>query len=625
MFRMNKSPPNPLKDHQEKNTEISVSINESLVPNVPQSHISNQASTSSHLAPQDRWSKDQHIKLVNIIGDLGEGMLTRSMAAKLIAASASECLFVDILSEIEPKKKKHIRYLPNTWCKLVCWSAKKQQSVAMSSAEAEYVVAAGCCATIKVRLEIVTICPLPKYPQRLWLTVIAYDPNPSTDENKPRLLKEFLIKFTVMNGKKPLTLDFNTFTISTGLDYNNGAYVSHPSPKRELSSTEQVNFIQQLIPYSLITGTKVEIGEIIYSDLVTKLLNKSRLRYVSYHRFIYCALEALLGLEYTQDEKFRYLLGILSNSNFSKDPSKVIEIELTTHMIVTVTPTLPKSQGLEASEALPKNRKQPKPKKTPSETKVSSLKPKKGSKQSHSVSSGTVHNPQDLERNIQLTITGLPSTLDEGTCKSQHVPEGTTTDPKDSEGNDQPADRDLSFTAFDEGAAKTTPFPEGPPLLLFDDEMVQESDEDEVFTVGEDMHEDTQADTEVYPDLKKFDNILPLTERQLVKYLRKVCRVLFNKLTEVRWVQHEEAVVSYADLKAGIEGYYEENINQSEKNDKVIDAAMNSLNKNNIAKDDLLNVLNGVTNALKAIQDDVKEERVLNQKVLEAIEALICV
>ncbi|GJT44832.1 retrovirus-related pol polyprotein from transposon TNT 1-94 [Tanacetum coccineum] len=32
--------------------------------------------------------------------------------------------------------------------KLVCWSAKKQSSVAMSSAEAEYVVAAGCCAQV---------------------------------------------------------------------------------------------------------------------------------------------------------------------------------------------------------------------------------------------------------------------------------------------------------------------------------------------------------------------------------------------------------------------------------------------------------------------------------------------
>nr|GEU53720.1 retrovirus-related Pol polyprotein from transposon TNT 1-94 [Tanacetum cinerariifolium] len=53
---------------------------------------------------KDRWSKDQHIKLVNIIGDLGEGMLTRSMASKLITALASKCLFANFLSEIEPKK-----------------------------------------------------------------------------------------------------------------------------------------------------------------------------------------------------------------------------------------------------------------------------------------------------------------------------------------------------------------------------------------------------------------------------------------------------------------------------------------------------------------------------------------
>ncbi|GJY00941.1 retrovirus-related pol polyprotein from transposon TNT 1-94 [Tanacetum coccineum] len=51
-----------------------------------------------------RWSRDQHIKLVNIIGDLGEGMLTRSMAPRLIAVSASECLFAYVISEIEPKR-----------------------------------------------------------------------------------------------------------------------------------------------------------------------------------------------------------------------------------------------------------------------------------------------------------------------------------------------------------------------------------------------------------------------------------------------------------------------------------------------------------------------------------------
>ncbi|GJY85373.1 retrovirus-related pol polyprotein from transposon TNT 1-94 [Tanacetum coccineum] len=65
---------------------------------------SQHASTSSYHVAQDRWSQNQYIKLVNIIGDSSEGMLTRSMAAKLTAASVKDCLFVDILFEIEPKK-----------------------------------------------------------------------------------------------------------------------------------------------------------------------------------------------------------------------------------------------------------------------------------------------------------------------------------------------------------------------------------------------------------------------------------------------------------------------------------------------------------------------------------------
>ncbi|GJY32888.1 retrovirus-related pol polyprotein from transposon TNT 1-94 [Tanacetum coccineum] len=54
-------------------------------------------------APQDIWSQDKHIELVNIIGNIGDGMLTRAMAKQFSAASAHECLFVDFLSEEEPK------------------------------------------------------------------------------------------------------------------------------------------------------------------------------------------------------------------------------------------------------------------------------------------------------------------------------------------------------------------------------------------------------------------------------------------------------------------------------------------------------------------------------------------
>nr|GEU41245.1 hypothetical protein [Tanacetum cinerariifolium] len=57
--------------------------------------------------PKDRSSRDKHIELVKIIGEPTEGMLTRSMAAKLTVVSTSKCLFADFLSEIEPKKKNY--------------------------------------------------------------------------------------------------------------------------------------------------------------------------------------------------------------------------------------------------------------------------------------------------------------------------------------------------------------------------------------------------------------------------------------------------------------------------------------------------------------------------------------
>nr|GEU58991.1 hypothetical protein [Tanacetum cinerariifolium] len=90
----------------------------------------------------------------------------------------------------------------------------------------------------------------------------------------------------------------------------------------------------------------------------------------------------------SKDNQFGSSPTNLSNSNFSKDPSKVTAIELIASMIVfnnrgtsvsrlsfsikkkkgksqTVTPTLPKSQGHEASGALFKKRSKPKSKTTP--------------------------------------------------------------------------------------------------------------------------------------------------------------------------------------------------------------------------------------------------------------------
>nr|GEV17078.1 putative reverse transcriptase domain-containing protein [Tanacetum cinerariifolium] len=61
-------------------------------------------SVSSLPVPQDRWSREKHIDLVNIISEPRAGITTRSKIRDSDAALASECLYVNFLSEIEPKK-----------------------------------------------------------------------------------------------------------------------------------------------------------------------------------------------------------------------------------------------------------------------------------------------------------------------------------------------------------------------------------------------------------------------------------------------------------------------------------------------------------------------------------------
>ncbi|GJV17485.1 hypothetical protein Tco_1362808 [Tanacetum coccineum] len=294
----------------------------------------------------------------------------------------------------------------------------------------------------------------------------------------------------------------------------------------------------------------------------------------------------------------------------------------------TATSTLPKLQGPEVSGALSKKCKKPMSKKPPTETKVTPPKPTEGSEQSHSVSSGTVPGPQYLERNIQLASTGLPSTLDEGTRKSKPLPEGTAkTTPhpegslgdKDSGGNIPPADIEPIHTPVadpsgtgakyqvdetqstrlryrsltkNEGTTSSDVEPDTEPLhlqtfadiqayLLSEDELEKESDDEEQSHVQESTSDSSS------PDLKRFDNIFPLTERKLIKYLRKVSRVLFSRITEKQWEHHEEAAVFYANLKASIDQYYDENIAYRDQTDKLMEASMSSIDRSNTTINDL--------------------------------------
>ncbi|GJS06207.1 hypothetical protein Tco_0363003 [Tanacetum coccineum] len=80
-------------------------------------------------------------------------------------------------------------------------------------------------------------------------------------------------------------------------------------------------------------------------------------------------------------------------------------------------------------------------------------------------------------------------------------------------------------------------------------------------------------------------------------------RVLFNRITEKYKEQHEEAAVSYADLKASIEEHYEENIAHRDQTDQLVAASMSSLDKSSSSISDLYKGLNVITELLKDIND----------------------
>ncbi|GJW38382.1 hypothetical protein Tco_0064227 [Tanacetum coccineum] len=360
--------------------------------------------------------------------------------------------------------------------------------------------------------------------KEFWSTAVTYDPFPLTDKTEQRPLREFLIMFLVLNGQRPLTLDFNTFCSSTVLDYNNGKYVANPTPE----------------------AVKKELGKIAinpsYLDKTPVLKNS-----------------------------FPVAWRILFTFVIQKD---------------SVSP-LPLA-------AKPKKRKS-------QTTKVTPPKTTEGSEQSRSVSSGTIPDPQDLKRNIQLASTGLPSTLDEGTRKSQTLFESTATHPKDSRGNIQSLDRDLTSTTSGKGTAKTTLCLEGslgdkdsggniPPanmepihptvadlsragakMLAETHHQSPPSQADKPQSSHAPSTEASDTDSSCDDILKKYDNILPLTERQLT--------------------------------------------------DKLVEASMSSLDKSINTISDLYKGLNIITELLKEIKNVVKDDSVINKKISKATES----
>ncbi|GKC69410.1 hypothetical protein Tco_1115293 [Tanacetum coccineum] len=98
-------------------------------------------------------------------------------------------------------------------------------------------------------------------------------------------------------------------------------------------SHDQMNFSQQTIAYCLIFGLEINIGDIIFKDLINKLQNgkKNRETNVCYTRYISLVLEQLLGENY-HDESLTILKPHHISAASFQTPS-ASEVSLTSHML----------------------------------------------------------------------------------------------------------------------------------------------------------------------------------------------------------------------------------------------------------------------------------------------------
>nr|GEU85634.1 hypothetical protein [Tanacetum cinerariifolium] len=84
------------------------------------------------------------------------------------------------------------------------------------------------------------------------------------------------------------------------------------------------------------------------------------------------------------------------------------------------------------------------------------------------------------------------------------------------------------------------------------------------------------------------------------------------------WEKHEEAAFNYANVKASIDEYYNENIAHRYQTDKLVKASMSSLDKSSTTITYLYKGLNVITELLKEINNAIKDDPVIKKKISEA-------
>ncbi|GJU36023.1 hypothetical protein Tco_1184377 [Tanacetum coccineum] len=246
--------------------------------------------------------------------------------------------------------------------KLVCWSTKKQQIVAMCSAEAEYAAVVG----------------------EFWCIAFVVDLNSPIDDYVAHLLKDLSIKFFVKNGKTTLILNYKTFCQTTSLEYNNGNYVANPSTdevKSELATIANHEALSQGLKAFGAPPQKGKRAKTKKSTLVQTIIQLTKEKVPSGDT----------------DTSQSVLTGQITNPQDTKGNKQPTVKELPS----TANEDICKSSPL--SEAKPTDPENIKGNIQPTVKGLPVTNPDEGTYKTKPLPKGTTLNPKDSGRNIQLT------------------------------------------------------------------------------------------------------------------------------------------------------------------------------------------------------------------------------
>ncbi|GJV48410.1 putative reverse transcriptase domain-containing protein [Tanacetum coccineum] len=281
--------------------------------------------------PQERWSREKHIDLVNIICKPLAGVTTRSRIRDSEAASAHEFLYLNFLLEIEPKKL--IEALEEEGWIIVMqeelnqFKRNKVDENGVVIKDKARLVAQGFRQVERIDYDETFTSVARLEAIRIFLAYAAYMGFMMVQQTQSPSL-------SLSNFDKPLSFNLDEFSSIIGLNYSKN-YVLVPSKETVRAGLETLGLVNENNPTlsSTSLGLNVDIGNIIFSNFVAKLQSgkKGREPNVCYTIFFSLMIEHLLGENYKNDELTSFKPHTISAASFEKPLAS--EVALTSHMM----------------------------------------------------------------------------------------------------------------------------------------------------------------------------------------------------------------------------------------------------------------------------------------------------